>query len=73
MFYIHANPQKQGFVSDFRFYEHSSYRNILSSKPTKLMREELLSYFGGLDNFIEYHEQKGDQLIRLEHDLEGED
>src|SRR3972149_2465364 len=36
--YIHRNPQKHGFVSDFRDYPYSSYHAMLSTKPTRLKR-----------------------------------
>jgi hypothetical protein len=45
--YIHFNPQKHGFVSDFRDYPYSSYRALLSDKPTKLMRQSVLAWFHG--------------------------
>ena len=73
VFYIHANPQKHGFTNDFRRYPHSSYHSFLSEKPTKLMRTEIIKLFGGLDNFIQYHEEKANVLKPLEHDLEGDD
>ena len=34
--YIHRNPQKHGFVDDFRDWPYSSYQPMLSSKPGKL-------------------------------------
>lgn len=55
--YIHANPQKHGFVNDFRDYPYSSYRIFESHKPTKLMRDEGLKWFGGMDSFQNYHRQ----------------
>ena len=40
--YIHQNPQKHGFVGDFRDWPFSSYHTLLSTKPTRLQREEVL-------------------------------
>jgi putative transposase len=42
IWYIHFNPQKHGFVKDFREYPYSSYHSHLSNKPTKLARDLLL-------------------------------
>ncbi len=66
IFYIHTNPQKHGFVNDFRDYPHSSYRIFESRKPTKLMRDEGLKWFGGIDSFQNYHKQW--HLMHLENE-----
>jgi REP element-mobilizing transposase RayT len=55
--YIHQNPQRHGFVSDFRSYPHSSYHALLDSRPTKLRRAEALAWFGGRDDFETMHGQ----------------
>ncbi|MBL7828713.1 MAG: hypothetical protein JNJ57_18910 [Saprospiraceae bacterium] len=55
VFYIHANPQRHGFVLDFRNYPHSSYRAYQSLKDTSLKREELIQKFGNLEAFSNYH------------------
>ena len=53
--YIHFNPQKHGFVADFREYPYSSYRAFLSDKPTKLQRAQVLDWFGGRAGFDGVH------------------
>jgi putative transposase len=53
--YIHFNPQKHGFVADFREYPYSSYRAFLSDKPTKLQRTQVLDWFGGHAGFDTIH------------------
>lgn len=55
VYYIHANPQKHGFVKDFREYPHSSYHTHLSKLDTKLKRAELLTWFGSTENYDKYH------------------
>jgi putative transposase len=60
--YIHTNPQKHGFVSDFREYEHSSYHSHIHSKTTKLKRDEVLEWFGGAENYAKFHEQNNDSI-----------
>ncbi len=49
--YINANAQRHKIVTDFRNYKWSSYNTILSDKPTKLYRKELLDWFGGKNQF----------------------
>lgn len=55
--YLHQNPQKHGFVEDFRDWKWSSYGVLLSEKPTKLNREAVMDWFGNRQSYIELHEQ----------------
>lgn len=50
--YINANALKHKLVNDFTKYKWSSYNTILSDRPTKLYRKELLDWFGGKEQFI---------------------
>jgi len=53
--YIHRNPQKHGFVDDFRTWPYSSYQALASQQPTRLQREAVLEWFGGLAPFLAFH------------------
>ena len=53
--YIHNNPVQHGFVKQMSLYPWSSYDSIISDKPTKLKRKEVLAIYGGKDEFEEYH------------------
>ncbi|MBN1978783.1 MAG: hypothetical protein JW918_15405, partial [Anaerolineae bacterium] len=53
--YIHFNPQKHGFVSDFREYPYSSYQMMLSDQATRLKRNEILEWFGDKVAFVKFH------------------
>lgn len=56
MCYIHHNPLKHGFVQDFRSWPYSSYQAMITSEPTRLQREAVLSWFAGnREKFEEYH------------------
>lgn len=61
--YIHHNPQKHGFVADFRDYPYSSYHTLLSYKATRLKREEVLEWFGGAGRFEEFHRNLADTTL----------
>ena len=61
VFYINHNPVKHGILEDFRNYEFCSYRIFVSDKPTSLARTEVLSLFGGLADFIAYHNYLHDE------------
>ncbi len=55
--YVHLNPVKDNLVdipSDWKF---SSYNALISSKPTMIIKDEVISLFDNLDNFIYYHKQ----------------
>jgi len=53
--YIHNNPRHHGIMNDIARYQYSSYSAVLSNAPTKIEREEVLSWFGGRDSFVAYH------------------
>ncbi|MFN8343745.1 MAG: hypothetical protein U0X91_02005 [Spirosomataceae bacterium] len=55
VWYIHHNPQKHGFVSDFRDYRYSSYWSHLQEKQTKLQRQEVLARFGNKQEYEKFH------------------
>jgi hypothetical protein len=59
--YIHWNPQKHGFVADFRDWSYSSYHALLSDKPTHLQREEVLAWFNGRLEFDAVHQMLTDE------------
>jgi len=78
IFYIHYNPQRHGFVSDFRDWEWSSYHALAGTGATKLKRIEVLNMFDGSKGFEEFHqgmldEKKLAALIDTEFEMETQD
>lgn len=61
--YIHQNPQKHGFVKDFRDWPFSSYRTVLSEQATRLQRETVLTWFDGRGGFTEAHMVTVNEII----------
>ena len=59
--YIHRNLQKHGFVKDFREWPYSSYHAHLSTKPTHLKRDAVLSWFNGAKQFADIHWREFDE------------
>ena len=53
--YIHLNPVKHSFTTGLD-YPHSSYKAMLSNKPTMLKRDEVMYYFEDKENFIYWHD-----------------
>jgi hypothetical protein len=55
--YIHQNPQKHKFVTDFREWKYSSYGIILSEKKTSVNRSKVMEWFGNREEYIALHQQ----------------
>jgi putative transposase len=53
--YIHANAVKHGIAKNFMQYEWSSWHSLISTAQTLLLRNELLEWFGGKEQFIKIH------------------
>jgi hypothetical protein len=61
--YIHRNPQLHGLVDDYRDWSWSSYGAILSDKPTRMEREEVIDWFMNRANFIDAHALESDENL----------
>lgn len=65
IYYVHANPQKHGFVSDFRPYPFSSYKDILNRDNTIVNCDKLIKWFSDVKFFIKYHELYREDIMKL--------
>ncbi len=61
--YIHYNPVHHEFIHDFRKWYYSSFQSLISEKPTKLNRSEVLEIFDGKENFIAFHNKEIDNNL----------
>lgn len=57
VFYIHKNPVHHGYCHTISDWKWSSYQSILSQKPTKLLRKEVIDTFEGNNGFVAFHNQ----------------
>jgi len=57
IFYIHKNVVHHGICKNLSDWKWSSYYAIISNSPTNLSRDEILDWFGGVSQFIEFHKQ----------------
>ena len=57
IFYIHLNPEKHGYVNDFKKYPYSSYQTLINNKNTFLERKEVINWFGSSEAFIKDHQE----------------
>ena len=53
--YIHFNPVEAGICRTASTYKYSSCQSLISNSKTLLKREEVISWFGDLENFIFIH------------------
>lgn len=56
--YIHRNPVRHKFTSDFKDYAWSSYGTILSLQSNKIQSEKVIGWFNGKGEFINDHNQE---------------
>ncbi|RED94095.1 REP element-mobilizing transposase RayT [Marinoscillum furvescens DSM 4134] len=56
MAYIHYNPVHHKFVKSPDDWLHSSWHSYFTQQPTRISREEALSWFGDLEDFRKFHE-----------------
>lgn len=54
--YIHRNPVHHQFCKSVEDWNYSSYNSIISiNKNSKLERNAVFDWFGGIEEFIEFH------------------
>ncbi len=53
--YIHQNPIHHKFCKRIDEWKYSSYKTILSNSFSHLQRDEVIKWFGDLENFIFMH------------------
>ncbi len=66
--YIHLNPVIHGFVNKPEEWKFSSYNSINCGKPSKVLRDEVINYFGDISNFKYCHNEKN--INRLADELD---
>ena len=54
--YIHHNPVKHKLTGSPDGWKYSSYQACLSDRPSYVERDKVLRWFGGLDEFIKFHQ-----------------
>jgi putative transposase len=55
VFYIHTNASHHNLVENFRDWSWSSYGRIMIEKPSRLMKKEVLDWFGGNEQYLVFH------------------
>ncbi|MEN9729825.1 MAG: hypothetical protein RLZ91_942 [Bacteroidota bacterium] len=60
--YIHVNPEKNKLVLDFRTWDWSSYKFILSPRKSIVDRKFVLEWFGGIKEFVLFHSKENQEV-----------
>ncbi|MES2851258.1 MAG: hypothetical protein V4685_19575 [Bacteroidota bacterium] len=55
IFYVHKNAVRHGYTNKIGEWKYDAYNSLLSDKPTKLLRNEVLQWFGGKERFMDFH------------------
>lgn len=61
--YIHLNPIKHSVARDISDWKYSSFRGYLSSRPTKLKKDLVLDWFGGIQEFEKIHRNSKSEYL----------
>lgn len=64
--YIHTNAIHHGFANNLTAWKFTSYKTYLSDRESLLNREQVLLWFGGLENFIKFHKKQIDTGLTSE-------
>ena len=59
--YVHLNP-KHHLNLNFENYKHTSYQSIVSEEKLNPNRDEIVTLFDDIENFVFCHKQQGDKL-----------
>jgi putative transposase len=58
LYYIHRNPIHHKLAENIKDWIFSSYHVLTGDQPTRLKRDQVLEWFGGRKNFIDYHDKQ---------------
>lgn len=61
--YMHLNPIKHNITENYKDYSWSSYQSIVTEKPTRIERDEILNWFGNKKAFISAHNEENFDTI----------
>ena len=60
IYYVHKNAVHHGYTDKIGDWKYDAYQSLISDMPTKLLRDEVLEWFGAREKFIEFHKQPVD-------------
>ena len=72
VYYIHSNPEYHGLIENFRDWKWSSYKKIFNGIPSKLRKQDVLNWFGGKDEYINFHSVKSKVKLDYKYRIEDE-
>jgi REP element-mobilizing transposase RayT len=58
LFYVHKNAVHHNYTKAIGHWAWDGYKELISSGPTQLLRNEVLQFFGSHDAFIKFHDRE---------------
>ena len=55
--YVHHNPIHHNYVNDFISWKFSSFRGLISTKPSVLEKKKVMTLFQGREGFDKFHQE----------------
>ncbi len=75
--YILTNAVKHGYCKNVAAYPYSAYNILISDKPTRLLRKEILDWFGNKENLknyiLNYRQDINDLGSMLQNEIDDDD
>ena len=65
--YIHANAVHHGICKRIEDWKYSSYHDLINGEISFLSGNEVLDWFGGLEGFIQFHQQPINLKIKIDY------
>ena len=61
--YILTNAKKHGYSKNILEYPYSAYKSLISTSNTLLLRDEVISFFGGKVPFMKFVENYAENIL----------
>lgn len=61
--YVHLNPVEAGLVMHPADWPYSSFSSLIADRPSRLLRTEVLAFFGGRVGFLQAHKITTDECF----------
>ena len=71
--YIITNQVKHGYSNSALTSPYAAYKSLISDKPTRLLRDEVLQWFNGKEAFINYIKSYQEDILYRKLLLENDD
>lgn len=57
LFYIYKNAVHHGYTKEISAWPWSSYKAIITTGTTRVLRNKIIEWFGSVEQFVEFNKQ----------------